>query len=61
MIRTFMPVFLFFAAREIEMGSKIRYRKRTSNKINSKTAQKLVRKNLDTLVKLERENLGDSK
>lgn len=40
---------------------KIRYRKRTSNKINSKTAQKLVRKNLDTLVKLEKENLADSK
>jgi hypothetical protein len=51
---------------EMEMGSKtqktekIRYRKRISNKTNMKTAQKQVRENLDTLVKLENENRGEA-
>ena len=35
---------------------KIRYRKRTPNKVNMKTGQKQVRENLDTLVKLKKEN-----
>jgi hypothetical protein len=53
----------YFAAMEMEMGSKtqktekIRYRKRTSNKINMKASQKQIGENLTTLVKLEKENL----
>ncbi len=39
---------------------KIRYRKRTSNKINMKTAQKQVRQNLDTVAKLEKENRAEA-
>ena len=38
---------------------KIRYRKRISNKVNMKTAQKQVRQNLDILIKLERENQSE--
>ncbi|MDR3569398.1 MAG: hypothetical protein P4L43_15330 [Syntrophobacteraceae bacterium] len=38
---------------------KIRYRKRTSNKVNMKTAQKQVRENLNTLTKLEKENQSE--
>ncbi|MCL5405243.1 MAG: hypothetical protein M1398_00700 [Deltaproteobacteria bacterium] len=38
---------------------KIRYRKRTPNKTNTKTAQKQIRENLDILVKLERENQSE--
>lgn len=51
-----------FAAKETKMGSKtqktekIRYRKHTSNKINRKTEQKKIRRNLDLLAKLENEN-----
>lgn len=65
MIRNSSGSFIF-AAMEMEMGSKtqktekIRYRKRISNKTNMKTAQKQVRENLDTLVKLENENRGEA-
>jgi hypothetical protein len=47
---------------EMDMGSKtqktekIRYRKRTSNKVNMKASQKQLRENLNTLIKLEKEN-----
>ena len=47
------------------MGSKtqktetIRYRKRISNKVNMKTSQKQLRENLNTLVKLEKENQSE--
>ena len=50
---------------ETYMGSKtqktekIRYRKRTSNKVNMKTAQQQIRQNLDIVTKLEKENQGE--
>jgi hypothetical protein len=64
MIRQSSGSFIF-ALMEMEMGSKtqktekIRYRKRTPNKTNTKTAQKQIRENLDILVKLERENQSE--
>ena len=56
------PDLYFCMPRETKMGSKtqkteiIRHRKHAPNKINRKTEQKQVRRNLDLLVKLENEN-----
>ncbi len=53
---------VFIFAKETKMGSKtqkteiIRHRKHAPNKVNRKTDQKQVRRNLDLMVKLENED-----
>jgi hypothetical protein len=53
---------VFIFAKEIKMGSKtqkteiIRHRKHAPNKVNRKTEQKKVRRNLDLLVKIKTAN-----